>query len=160
MRRSRTRSAARTRWLPAASPTQQLLGPPGAAAPARSHMGKGFARGRARLCWGASRAALGQHGHGRLHDEAEGVERDARRRVQRIAQGASLHLQRYTREGSLRSLLNRSFDPPKFENRVTMSDARNFFIYFWSNASCGPIVVSSVPRPQLLIELRAPNVRS
>jgi hypothetical protein len=50
--------------------------------------------------------------------------------------------------------------PPKFENMVKMSDARFFLIFFWSNASCGPIVVSSLPRPQLLIELYAPTGRS
>ena len=57
----------------------------------------------------------------------------------------------------LRSLFKRGFYPPKFENMVKMSDARNFFDFFWSGASCGPIVVSSIPRPQLLTELRAPT---
>jgi hypothetical protein len=64
---------------------------------------------------------------------------------------------RTTREGSLRSLFKSVFYPPKSENVVKMSDARDFFHFFCSGASYGPIVVSSIPRPQLLTELRAPT---
>jgi hypothetical protein len=38
-----------------------------------------------------------------------------------------------------------------------MSDARHFLICFWSGASCGSIVVPSIPRLQLLTELRVPT---
>ena len=64
-----------------------------------------------------------------------------------------------TREGLLRSLFRSVFYPPKCENMVKMLDARIFFDFFWSGASCGSIVVSSIPRPQLLTELRAPTGR-
>jgi hypothetical protein len=56
-----------------------------------------------------------------------------------------------------RSLFKMGFYPPKCGNVVKMSDTRVFSIFFWSGASCGPIVVSSIPRPQLLTELRAPT---
>jgi hypothetical protein len=65
-----------------------------------------------------------------------------------------------TREGSLRSLFKSVFYPPKCGNMVKMLDARSFFLFFfWSGASGGSIVVSSIPRPQLLTELRAPTGR-
>ena len=53
--------------------------------------------------------------------------------------------------------LKGGFTPP---NSKIWSKCRThgiFFIFFWSGASCGSIVVSSIPGPQLLAELRAPT---
>ena len=49
------------------------------------------------------------------------------------------------------------FYPPKCENRVKMSGEAKFFRFVVGAARRGSIVVSSIPRPQLLTELRAPT---
>jgi hypothetical protein len=64
-----------------------------------------------------------------------------------IARGRSVG----TREGSLRSLFKRGFYPPQIRKYGQNVGRTNFFSFFLgSGASCGSIVVSSIPRPQLV----------